>query len=290
MDLTKPEKAGFSSERLRRINPLMQGYVDRHELAGIITTVARHGQTVHLEKFGWMDIEAHKPMAFDTIFQIASMTKPVTSVAIMTLYEQGYFNLNTPIAKFIPAFKDTKVFVRKTDSGMELADLEQPIAFRHLFTHTAGLSYGWNENDPVDQLYQAARKKAEAAGQPTTNESLIEMLAQMPLAFQPGSYWRYSLSIDVLGRLVEVITGKPLDEYCAENIFKPLGMVDTGFYVPPEKAERVATVYGHPEPGKGLQRMERIKPHFQRPSWIMGGGGLVSTVFDYARFAQIGRG
>ncbi len=282
-----PESVGFSEARLRRLNTLMQGYVVRDELAGMLATIARHGQTVYLEKFGWMDREAQKPMAFDTIFMIMSMTKPVTSVAIMTLYEEGHFNLNTPISRFIPAYNQTKVFVRETGLGIELADLQQPITFRHLFTHTAGLSYGWDANDPVDRLYQAANRKMEQAGISLTNKKLIESLAQLPLVSQPGTHWRYSFGIDVLGYLVEVISGMPLDVFCTERIFKPLGMIDTAFFVPPEKRDRLATVYGHPDPTKGLQRLEEIKPPSETPSFCSGGGGLNSTLHDYARFTQM---
>jgi CubicO group peptidase (beta-lactamase class C family) len=287
MQTTTPETVGFSSSRLRRIDRLMQGYVDRSDLAGMIATVARRGKTVYYEKVGWMDIEAQKPMQDDAIFLIASMTKPITSVAIMMLYEEGHFHLNTPVSKFIPAFKDTKVFVKETESGIETEPLRQEITFRHLFTHTAGISYGFNKDDPIDRIYQEASKNIEASKVPFTAKTLVEGLATLPLAFQPGTKWRYSFSIDVLGYLVEVISGMPLDAFLQERLFKPLGMVDTAFYVPPEKAARVATVYGHPDPGKGLQRLENIKPSPEPPSFPSGGGGLVSTIHDYARFAQM---
>lgn len=281
------QSTGFSPERLNRISILLQGYVDRGDVAGMIATVARHGRTAYYEKFGWMDREARQPMRDDAIFMIASMTKPVTSVAMMMLYEAGHFQLNTPIAKFIPAFNDSKVLVRETDHGLELADLQQAISFRHLFTHTAGLSYGFDEQDPVDRLYQASDHRREKAGIPLTNKFLAEDLAGLPLAFQPGTHWRYSLSMDVLGYLVEVISGMPLEVFLEEQLFKPLGMVDTRFYVPPEQAGRLAVVYGHPEPGKALQRLDSIKPPSEAPTWASGGGGLTSTVHDYARFAQM---
>ncbi|HOU13962.1 MAG TPA: serine hydrolase domain-containing protein [Anaerolineae bacterium] len=289
MDNTVIENIGFSPARLGRISTLMQRYVDEGKLAGIIATVARRGQTVYLEKFGMMDIEAHKPMQFDAIFRIASMTKPITSVAIMMLYEEGHFHLNTPIANFIPGFKDTKVFARETDDGIEVADLDRPITFRHLFTHTAGLSYGWNENDPVDRQYQKAQRESGLDPAKMTVKDLVEVLTTLPLAFQPGTKWRYSYAIDVLGYIIEVISGKPLDVFLKERLFEPLGMVDTDFYVPVDKADRLCALYGHPNNASTLQRIESpMHAHiFEKPSFLSGGGGLVSTVHDYARFAQM---
>ncbi len=282
-----PDAVGLSAERLRRLDTLLQGYIDRDEIAGMIAHVTRRGTVAYHNAFGWLDREARTPMRDDAIFQIMSMTKPVTSVALMTLYDEGAFHLNTPIAKFLPEFRDTPVFVRETADGIELEDLKQPITFRHLLTHTSGLSYGWNDQDPVDRAYQADQRKHAAAGQAFSNRDLCEALARLPLAFQPGTKWRYSLSIDVLGRLIEVISGQALDVFFQERIFKPLGMVDTGFFVPADKSDRVATVYGHPEPGQGLLRMDQIKAHTTAPSYLSGGGGLVSTMDDYARFAQM---
>ncbi len=282
-----PAAAGFSTDRLNRIDTLLQGYVDRDEIAGMIGTIARKGQTAYFHKFGWMDREARLPMRDDTIFMIMSMTKPVTSVALMMLYDEGAFHLNTPVAKFLPEFKDTRVFVRESDGELELEDLKEPITFRHLFTHTAGLSYGWDPQDPVDRAYQADPLLRTFFDLNHTNREVCAALARQPLAFQPGTRWRYSMAIDVLGALVEAISGAPLDVYLAERLFKPLGMRDTGFHVPVEKAARVATVYGHVEPGAGLTRMDQIRPRTTPPVMKSGGGGLVSTIFDYSRFAQM---
>jgi CubicO group peptidase (beta-lactamase class C family) len=288
MKTSLPESVGFSSSRLQRVSAMLQGYVERGDLPGMIATIARQGKTIYYEKFGWADKETEKPMQDDTIFMIASMTKPITAVATMMLYEEGHFHLNTPIAKFIPAYKDTKVCVGEdADGNPILADLEREISFRHLFTHTAGLSYGWNQNDPVDRAYQKAQKTLNDARQSMTLATLAEGLADLPLAFQPGSQWRYSMSIDVLGRLVEVISGMKFEDFVAERIFKPLGMVDTAFYVPTEKMPRVATVYGHSEPEKVLAPLPHIRPANEPPSFVMPGGGLVSTVSDYARFCQM---
>jgi CubicO group peptidase (beta-lactamase class C family) len=286
LEVIKPKSAGFSAKRLDRIGKLMQDYVDRKELAGMIATVARCGKTVYLEKFGFMDIETQKPMQSDTIFRIASMTKPITSVAAMMLYEEGYFHLNTPISRFLPAFKDTKVLVSQSESGEKLVVLERPITFRHLFTHTSGLSYGFNPDDPIDKLYIEGGKKMEEEGVPPTMKNVIDRLAKLPLAFQPGTHWRYGFNIDVIGHIVEVISGQPLDDFLRQRIFEPLGMRDTDFYVPPKKAHRLATVYGHNEKAEGLQRMEIDFPS-ETPVHLSGGGGLASTLEDYARFAQM---
>jgi CubicO group peptidase (beta-lactamase class C family) len=289
MEVVKPISAGFSSARLQRISAKMQAYVDEGKVAGMITTVARRGQTVHLEKTGWMDREAQRPMELDAIFRIASMTKPITAVAIMTLYEEGYFTLNTPISAFIPGFQDVKVFVRETGDDVEVEDLARPITFRHLFTHTAGLSYGWNQDDPVDRYYIKLQKAAGIERAKVTTKDVVGMLTQAPLAFQPGTQWRYSLAIDVLGYLIEVISGQPLDRFFKDRLFEPLGMTDTDFYVPQSKAARLTALYGHPEGATELQLLEAPadSPRFSKPAFLSGGGGLVSTTSDYARFLQM---
>jgi CubicO group peptidase (beta-lactamase class C family) len=285
MDTVKPEKVGFSSERLGRINAVMQRTVDEGKCAGILTMVARRGQIAHLDCFGMMDVEAGKPMQSDTIFRIYSMSKPVTSVAAMMLYEEGYFQLNTPVSEFIPGFKDTKVFVRETESGPELADMEQEITIHHLLTHTSGLSYGFHEDTPVDALYREVRQNL---GEGATLEKIVEALSGLPLAFQPGQGWRYSFSTDVLGCVVQVVSGQPFDVFLQQRIFEPLGMVDTGFYVPAEKIDRLAALYGRSEEGE-LRLMETpATGRYAKPSvFLSGGGGLVSTVHDYVRFAQM---
>lgn len=283
------EQVGVSAERLARISALLQRYVEKQTVAGIVATVARRGQTVYLEKFGYADREAGVPMAYDTIFRIASMTKPITAVATMMLYEEGWFDLNTFVHEFIPAFKDLKVFVRQTKAGPELEPLAQPITFRHLFTHTAGLSYGFDPQDPIDRLYNEAGAtllKFYAPGARLTSKDLIDVLVKLPLAFQPGTRWRYSLSIDVLGYLVELISGKPLDVFFKERIFEPLGMADTDFYVPAAKLPRVAKIYCTDPAGSGLALVNLPVPT-EPPSFLSGGGGLFSTIGDYGRFAQM---
>ena len=285
-----PESMGFSAERLERIGTVMQRYVAEGKIAGIIATVARRGQTAYREKFGFADVESGAAMQFDTIFRIASMTKPVTSIAAMLLYEEGWFDLNTFVYEFIPAFKDVKVFVKQDKSGLEVAPLERPITFRHLFTHTSGLSYGFApEDDLIDRLYTEAGASLSgfyAPGSRATGRDLMDVLVKLPLAFQPGTQWRYSLSIDVIGYLVELISRKPLDVFLRERVFEPLGMVDTDFYVPAEKTSRLARIYMTPESGAGLARVDLPAPT-KPPAFLSGGGGLFSTAGDYARFAQM---
>jgi len=284
-----PERFGFSSERLTRIDRVMQGYVDGGRLAGLITTVACRGETVHLSKYGMMDIEAGKPMTFDALFRIMSLTKPVTSVAMMMLYEEGHFHLNTPIYEFISEFKDTKVLLGVTPDGLQVQDLQTPITFRHLFTHTSGLSYGWDPDDPVDQIYRQARQEYREQEIDPTLKDIVLDLASAPLAFQPGTEWRYSLSVDVLGYVVEVISGMSLDAYFQSRIFDPLGMVDTGFWVPRAKVDRLTVLYGHLDGAEELSRPESAKQfeRFEKPAFLSGGGGLMSTVPDYTRFSQM---
>jgi CubicO group peptidase (beta-lactamase class C family) len=285
MDTAKPEKVGFSSERLGRINAVMQKYVDEGKCAGILTMVARRGQIAHLDCFGMMDVEAGKPMQPDTIFRIFSMSKPVTSVAVMMLYEEGFFQLNTPVSEFIPGFEDTKVFVQETESGLELADMEREMTIHDLLTHTSGLSYGFHEDTPVDALYRDARQNL---GGGATLEKMVETLSTLPLAFQPGQGWRYSFSTDVLGYVVQVICGQSFDVFLQQRIFEPLGMVDTGFYVPAAKIDRFAALYGGAGEGE-LELMEAPATgrYAKPPAFLSGGGGLVSTVHDYVRFAQM---
>lgn len=289
MRITTPESVGFSSARLARLDAAMQRYVDDGKLPGLIATVARRGETVHFGTYGMMDMEAGKPMAPDAIFRIASMSKPITSVAIMMLYEEGAFNLNTPIYEFLPAFKDTKVLVEMTDDEPVVEDLVRPITFRHLFTHTAGFSYGWDPEDPVDQLYQSLVRQHAMGEKRITLGEQVTALAELPLAFQPGTNYRYSYAIDVLGRLVEVISGTSFDVFLQERVFDPLGMVDTGFHVPEAEADRLPPIYSRADGSHPLERLESPPwaPSTTPATLFSGGGGLASTTQDYARFAQM---
>ncbi|TAL66656.1 MAG: class A beta-lactamase-related serine hydrolase [Bacteroidetes bacterium] len=275
----KPEKVGMSSERINRIKPVMQRYIDENKLPGMLTMVARHGKVIHFEKYGLMDVD--KPMQFNTIFRIASMTKPVTSVAVMMLYEEGHFQLDDPVADYIPEFKNLKVFSSIDKDGIHTLDPIRPMTIRDLLTHTSGLS-GVGADTPVDSIYSTANLSEG------TLKDMIQKLSKIPLLYQPGTRWNYSRSTDVLGYLVEVISGKPLDVFLKERIFIPLKMKDTDFYVTIDKIERVAAVYA-PADSIGIKVI--MKPDTNNISipvkFLSGNGGLVSTATDYMIFSQM---
>jgi CubicO group peptidase (beta-lactamase class C family) len=282
MRIVEPESVGMASERLARIPRVMQGYVDRGEAAGIVTLVARRGGIAHLSAVGCRDVERDEPMTDEAICRIYSMTKPVTTVAALMLYEEGAFHLDDPVAEYLPAFRDTPVFARETAAGIETEPQKHPMTVRHLMTHTAGLVYPNAWGSHVERL--AAEADLRRPDEPLADK--VARLAAIPLDFQPGSAWKYSLATDVLGHLVEVLTGQELDAFMEERVFAPLGMVDTGFWAPPERAGRLSPVYARGE--DGLVRLE--EPELggtARPPYLSGGGGLVSTAWDYARFAQM---
>ena len=284
MRTVAPEDVGFSSERLSRLDVVMQGYVDGGRLAGIVTMLARRGQVFHFQPFGLMDIQTSRPVERDTIFRIYSMTKPITSVAVMMLYEAGNFHLDDPVSEFIPELSDLKVFAGMGQTGPRLVDQARPISIRHLLTHTSGLSYGFHQDSPVEQMYRDAK-----LSDPDSNlQAFVEKLAQLPLVSQPGTYWRYSVATDVLGRVVEVVSGQPFDRYLKEMVFAPLGMDDTAFYVPEEKLDRLASIYG-PSSDHGIRELDTpgVNRYKRAHTMFSGGGGLVSTASDYMRFCQM---
>ena len=292
MNTITPEEVGFSASRLGRIGTAMQGYVDQNKLPGVIAVVARGGNIVYRERFGMMDVEAAKPMQFDTIFRIYSMTKPIASVALMMLYEEGRFQLNDPVSKFIPKLADVKVFGGATEEGFELTELEREITIWHLLTHTAGLTYDFFEDSPIDAMYL----EADLHRPDRTAEEVIHEIVKLPLVHQPGSAWRYSMATDVLGYLIEVISGMSLDVFLEEKILKPLGMEDTDFYVPEAKLNRFAAEYG-PSTGSGQAPTEdggmelldapATSQYTKLPRFLSGGAGLVSTASDYMCFCQM---
>jgi CubicO group peptidase (beta-lactamase class C family) len=295
MNSITPEQAGFSPARLRRLDAVMQRYVDRGQLAGAIALIARHGQAVHLECFGMRDVEAGQPMRPDAIFRIASMAKPITAVAAMVLYEKGLYQLDDPIADYIPAFRDTPVYVGDMPSGFAVTDRKGEITIRHLLTHTSGICLGADRGSPLDALYYDAVEELKRTPG-VTNQSAVQKLAELPLAFQPGSGWRYGLSFEVLAALIEIVSGEWFDVFLKGRIFEPLGMKDTGHIVPGEKVEWLTALYGATE-GGGLELIEApansmhvLPPDFEyQPGtvWLSGGGVMVSTVSDYARFVQM---
>jgi CubicO group peptidase (beta-lactamase class C family) len=280
-----PTEAGFSPDRLARITRhLEENYIRTGKIAGCQTLVARHGYVAHFSSLGMADRERNVPMADDTIFRIYSMTKPITSVALMTLYEQGKFQLNDPVSRVFPSWKDLKVYVSGEGETMQTREPLRPPTFRHLLSHSGGLCYGWTDH-PVDRMYRALGVQR---GPGETLSSFIEKLGQAPLRYDPGEQWMYSLSTDVCGALVEAISGQPFDRYLQENIFDPLGMKDTSFFVAPEKVERFAANYQR-EPDKSLRVIDdpRQSAYLRQPSFFSGGGGLTSTTADYFRFCEM---
>ncbi|QSP96236.1 beta-lactamase family protein [Marinobacter salinisoli] len=277
--------AGFSVQRLEQIaDHLDDHYLKPGKLPCAVTLVARHGEIVWQRAQGWMDVERQRPVTDDTIFRIYSMTKPVTSIAMMQLYEQGRFQLDDPVHRYIPNWDRLAVYETGhwPDFGTRPAGTAMTI--RDLMTHTSGLTYGFLEQTPVDAAYR--RLKLDGSGT-LTLDKLIERLADLPLEFAPGTAWNYSVSTDVLGYLVQQLSGQPLDDYFRDHIFRPLGMDDTGFHVAPEKQSRLAACYLH-QPGDQMKLQddpERSR-YLREPRFLSGGGGLVSTLQDYHTFAQ----
>ena len=282
---TNARQAGFDEVRLGRITDhLRQHYIDPGKIAGCQVAVARHGHVAYHAALGARDLERNLPLADDTIFRIYSMTKPITSVALMQLYERGLFQLNDPVHRVIPAWRDHEVYVGGMGERVETRPPESPMTFRHVLGHTAGLSYGAT-NHPVDQLYRAANVHRE---QGETLQTFVDKLAEVPLHYTPGERWMYSYATDVCGHLVEALSGMPLDRYFAEHIFDPLGMRDTAFSVAPEKVERFAANYER-GPDKTLRLLDdpQGSPYRVHPTFFSGGGGLTGTTADYLRFCEM---
>jgi CubicO group peptidase (beta-lactamase class C family) len=280
-------EAGFDPERLERIDKHFARYVDEHKLAGWLITVARHGKLAHVSCYGQRDIEAGLPVEPDTLWRIYSMTKPITSVAAMMLYEEGGFELTDPVYRYIPSFRDVRVFAAGSDISYKTVPATEPIRIWHLLSHTSGLTYGFIRNHPVDAIYRA---RGFEFGTPRGADlaAVCDEFASMPLLFQPGAEWNYSVATDVLGRVVEVVSGQRLDEFFASRIFGPLGMTDSGFFAGPENHSRLAALYTRSLRDGSPTRMDAmgnvaLKPH----TYLSGGGGLVSSAGDYNRFTQM---
>lgn len=278
---TAAEPASSAAEALNR---QLQGLIDDGRLAGLVTMLVRDGEVVQFGTFGSQDIEADIPMQPDTILRIYSMTKPVTGVAMMILYEQGLWSLDDPVSKFVPEFADLEVAVEDANGAVTRVPLDHPMTMRELMTHTGGLTYGLFSQSAVDTMYI----QANVLDFGTSLQTMIDKLARIPLRQQPGSLWHYSVSVDVQGYIIEKLSGQTLPEFFAEHIFEPLGMVDTGFYVPADKADRLAKrVYDYDASG-GLILSPTLQGDFSAPPGLpSGGGGLVSTASDYMRFARM---
>lgn len=292
---TTPESVGLSLERLADITKLMQKHVDEKKLAGAVAVVARRGKVAYLQSIGKQDIEANIDMDTNTIFRIASMTKPITSVAVMILYDDGLIQLDDPISKYIPEFSRPTVLARGRQSK-DAVPAKQEITIKHLLTHTSGLTYQWDEH--LGPLYKEAGITHGIVQDDSVLAEKMKKLARIPLLHNPGEVWTYGLSVDVLGRVVEVASGKTLKEFFEDRIFEPLGMKDTHFFIPHEKMTRLAAVYAPRQEG-GLKRLagERIvegpfvycadHPYEGQRKYFSGGGGLCSTITDYLRFSQM---
>ena len=280
-------EAGFDAGRLARIDTHFVRYVDDGRLPGWLLVVARDGRVVHLATYGNRDVEASKPVELDTVWRIYSMTKPITSVAAMILYEEGAFELKDPVSKFIPAFADTKVYRQGSALNPVVEPAAEPVRIWHLLTHTSGLTYGFHHAHPVDAMYRTAGFEW---GQPAGMDlaGACDAFAGLPLLFQPGSEWNYGVSTDVLGRVVEVASGQPLDAFIDERILRPLGMTDTGFWADGAKAERLAALYTADPATREAVRLDAMgSAALSKPAMLSGGGGLVSTAADYHRFVQM---
>lgn len=281
---------GLCTERLARIGSyLEQRYLAKGLIAGCQTLVARHGEVAYRASQGFMDLARNTPMRDDAIFRLYSMTKPITALALMQLYERGLFQLNEPVSTVIPAFGDLKVYVSGEGERMETRKPKQPLTFRHVLSHTGGLTYAGfptlaPELHPVDRAYQLAR----VGSRKDTLAQLVEKLARLPLRFDPGERWLYSYSSDVCAYLVEALSGQRFDHYLREHVLAPLGMRDTSFQIAPEKLERFTTCYRYRAGGSiALQDDAAASEYAREPTFFAGGHGLIGTLSDYHRFCEM---
>jgi CubicO group peptidase (beta-lactamase class C family) len=279
-----PEQLGFSPARLQHLSDVYKGFVERGELPGAVMLIARGDKIAYFEAVGFQDRDKHTPMKKDALFRLASMTKPIVSVAAMLLVEEGKLDLLAPVAKYLPEFKDLKVGVERTDmaTGKTILALEpqrRPMRVQDLLRHTSGLVYGRNGDGLVYQAYQ----KAGIGSRDDTLAELVTKLSKLPLAHQPGEVWEYGVSVDVLGRVVEVVSGEALDAFIAEHIARPLGMTATDFYVHPENLARLAEAQKPPPDSDARMPPDVTK----KPRLLSGGGGLVASTADYLHFAEM---
>ncbi|MFH8440400.1 serine hydrolase domain-containing protein [Streptomyces sp. NPDC018026] len=279
-----PGAAGLDPAALARLDLHFARQVDEGRLPGFLVAVARGGRVAHLTVHGLRDVAAGLPVTADTLWRIYSMTKPVTSVAVLTLVEEGRLALDDPVDRYLPAFAEPRVYVGGTGADVVTRPAAGPVRVRHLMTHTAGLTFGFYRSHPVDALYRAAGVESSVRPGADLAET-VDLYASLPLQFEPGTEWNYSVASNVLGRLVEVVSGQPLDVFCAERIFGPLGMADTGFHVTDAQAGRLAELYGETEDG-GIVPVPGL-PLRGRPRFLSGSGGLASSAYDVHRFAEL---
>jgi len=295
MKTTNPDKLGLSKDKLNAMEDFFKDkYIQKGKLAGIQTLVARRGKVIHFESSGLRDVENNKKIEKDTIFRIYSMTKPITSVALMQLFEKGLFQLADPVSKFLPEFKNPKVFISGSYPHFMTRPADREISIRDLLTHTAGLTYGFHYRTNIDHAYRKVWSgprgdNTDFSFPPLNLENFSQSIASLPLEFSPGDKWNYSVATDICGRLVEVLSGLTLDVYFSKHIFKPLKMKDTGFFIPKNKINRFASCYERtPKEYLKLQDTGDNKSGYSSsPLHLSGGGGLVSTTQDYYNFCQM---
>lgn len=276
LPISTPEAEGMSAEKLGEVEKVMNGFIREHKITGGIVLVARHGKVVFHEPYGLMDLDKGRPMSRDTIFRIYSMSKAITSAAALMLHEEGKLDFEAPVSKYLPELADMQVLDGETERSAE-----HEMTVTDLFCHTSGITYGAQAGSPVEQLVE----NTDALDMNSDLKLMVKKLGQIPLAFDPGTDWHYGASIDVLGRVVEVASGQPLDEFLQTRIFEPLGMADTGFYVPTAKLDRFAANYYSDGKGRMIIRDEPTKSRYlHKPGLLSGGGGLVATASDYMRF------
>ncbi|MEV6805004.1 serine hydrolase domain-containing protein [Streptomyces sp. NPDC051132] len=277
-------EAGLDAGALDRLDRHFARHVDEGRLPGYLVAVARGGRVAHLTVYGLRDVAAGLPVEPDTLWRIYSMTKPVTAVAVLMLAQEGRLSLDDPVDRHLPAFAAPRVYTGGTGAGMRTRPAAGPILIRQLLTHTAGLTFGFYHRHPVDELYRAAGLEYAVPPGKDLAET-VELYARMPLQFDPGTRWNYSVASNVLGRVIEVVSGQPLDAFFAERILGPLGMTDTGFHLAPGQQERLAELYGETDEG-GIEPIAGL-PVQGRPRFLSGSGGLVSSAHDYHRFMEL---
>jgi CubicO group peptidase (beta-lactamase class C family) len=290
---THPAQLGLDPKRLERLGEYLRPYVDDGRLPGWLVAIRRHGRLAYWAAYGWRDPAQKRPMTADTRVRIYSMTKPITAVAALMHWERGAFDLTDPVSAFLPAFGRARVWAGGSPEAPETVPIEEPMRIWHLFTHTAGLSYGFDPSDPVDALYRQTGLSTGAARSAGLDlAAFCDRLAEMPLVAQPGRRWHYSLATDVLGRIVEVVAGRTLDQVVQEEILEPLGMTSTGFWLEPSALPELAALYRYDPKTGQTEPAPDVPIPIERPSLFSGGGGLLSTASDYLRFMALleGRG
>lgn len=273
---------GMSEYRLLRIGAHLENYVASGKLPGAAILITRGNTEVYYQQAGFADVERKKPISRDTIFRYYSMTKPITSAALLTLYEMGMFQLDDPVSRYIPAWKDMRVYESGSGDSLRTRPVQEPMTIKHLLMHTSGLTYGFMQNHPVDEMY---RERKVSGGEGRTLNDMVESLADIPLLFEPGSRWSYSVATDVCGYLIQHFSETDLDEFIMEQILEPLEMFESGFCVADEDRDRLAACYSHHPDGFRLQDDPTTSSYHRRPAYLSGGGGMVGTIDDYMNFA-----